>query len=427
MLQEDKEIWKRMEPEEIASSRAQALGKDGSGLWHYHFESLESRLYSLASPWRPKPLPEVPHLVRVGERIEVEVEEVKGQIEWRQAEVTQLLGGGKGRFAVVVDGADGARDEDFVEVFTAPLMGKEWRKIPGLQPIGKGGRKTRVSEPSAKKAKLDEHAAAASTTADGRSLTLLQLRPTVQRLKGSKMKADKTLHEAVAALGESQETHAAAEGRLRQQSVVKLHAEVLAAATEAEAAKQRAIDDEKAEAEAEAAAAAAAVAAAAEAEAEVEAATMRGNVSASGGNIVAAAEAKQIARAARAVAREAVAAREFAAAEEPGAARAPPAADGAGGAAAVPEEAAPEGATSVARHAAVAEGDVAGTGAVAMFVDPPTDSAQTDSAGCSEPGAGVARAAVAEATVAAAVPSPMMAPVAAPGELEGSAVPAPCS
>ena len=47
-----------------------------------------------------------------------------------QAKVLELLSGGKGRFTVMVDGADGKPDEEFVEIFTSPLLDKEWRKLP---------------------------------------------------------------------------------------------------------------------------------------------------------------------------------------------------------------------------------------------------------------------------------------------------------
>ena len=135
MLDTDRDVYKRMAPTEIELARPQMLGRDSNGRWYYHFALLtsdapEGRLYTLTSPYRPKPQPPVPHLVRVGERVEVEVEEVKGQIEWRQASVLELLAGGKGRFSVMVDGADGQPDEEFIEVFTAPLVGKEWRKLP---------------------------------------------------------------------------------------------------------------------------------------------------------------------------------------------------------------------------------------------------------------------------------------------------------
>lgn len=135
MLDTDRDVYKRMAPAEIELARPQMLGRDSNGRWYYHFALLtsdapEGRLYTLTSPYRPKPQPPVPHLVRVGERVEVEVEEVKGKIEWRQASVLELLAGGKGRFSVMVDGADGQPDEEFIEVFTAPLVGKEWRKMP---------------------------------------------------------------------------------------------------------------------------------------------------------------------------------------------------------------------------------------------------------------------------------------------------------
>ena len=83
VLAEDKDIWKRMESSEIEASRATVLGRDGAGKWIYAMPALESRVYSICSPWKPKPLPEVPHMVRVGERIEVEVDDGKGQVEWR--------------------------------------------------------------------------------------------------------------------------------------------------------------------------------------------------------------------------------------------------------------------------------------------------------------------------------------------------------
>ena len=113
LMDHDHAIHTRMDAAALEASRAKALGRDASGRWVYYFpggaEGRAGRLFTLSSPWRPKALPKVPHLVKVGERVEVEVEEVKGQIEWRGAEVTQLLGGGKGRFSVIVDGPDGER------------------------------------------------------------------------------------------------------------------------------------------------------------------------------------------------------------------------------------------------------------------------------------------------------------------------------
>jgi hypothetical protein len=37
---------------------------------------------------------------------------------------------GKGCFKAMIDGVDGKPDEEFVEMFTTPLLEKEWRKIP---------------------------------------------------------------------------------------------------------------------------------------------------------------------------------------------------------------------------------------------------------------------------------------------------------
>ena len=212
VLQEDKDIHKRMEPQAISDQRANLLGKDQSGRWHYHLPTLEDRVYSMASPWQPKPLPAHPHLVRPGDRVEVEVnsEEEKGKIEWRGAKVLELLPGGKGRFRVMVDAPNGEPDEEFIETFTSPLMGKEWRKIPKKEapppppkpeppppPPKAPGRKTRVSEgdegkgkagPVSKKAKLTpqekeqkieedrikqlEQVALMSTAEDGKSIML---------------------------------------------------------------------------------------------------------------------------------------------------------------------------------------------------------------------------------------------------------------
>jgi hypothetical protein len=97
VLLEDKDIWKRMEAAEIAAQRATVLGRDQNGRWHYHLPALEHRVYSLASPWRPKPLPPAPHLVRVGERIEVECtpdDKKDAPPEWRGAKVLELVSGG---------------------------------------------------------------------------------------------------------------------------------------------------------------------------------------------------------------------------------------------------------------------------------------------------------------------------------------------
>ena len=265
MLCEDKDIWKRMEPNEIEAARGEVLGKDAQGKWHFHLPPLEARVYSMSSPWRPKPLPEVPHMVRVGERIEVEVEEVKGQVEWRSAKVIELLKGGKGRFAVIVDGADGQPDEDFIETFASPLEGKEWRKVVKADKQKKaaekaaaaaipGERETRVSgrakQPvvpppppaapaAAKKAKQQEDKAklveALSTAEDGKTLALMEPKAALKALKGSKSKLDQSLHKAIGALGEAQEAHAQQASRLWQNAVVRLHDQVQNLSREAEA------------------------------------------------------------------------------------------------------------------------------------------------------------------------------------------------
>ena len=52
VLAEDKDIWKRMEPSEIEASRATVLGRDGAGKWIYAMPALESRVYSICSPWK---------------------------------------------------------------------------------------------------------------------------------------------------------------------------------------------------------------------------------------------------------------------------------------------------------------------------------------------------------------------------------------
>ena len=67
VLQEDKDIHKRMEPQAISDQRANFLGKDQSARWYYHLPTLEDRVYSMASLRQPKPLPAHPHLVRPGE------------------------------------------------------------------------------------------------------------------------------------------------------------------------------------------------------------------------------------------------------------------------------------------------------------------------------------------------------------------------
>lgn len=164
VLAEDKDIWKRMDPSEVSAQRAALLGKDSAGRWHYHLPALQDRVYSLASPWRPKPLPPPPHLVRVGERIEVEVRESDkdATVEWRGAKVLELLAGGNGRFTAMVDGTDGLPDEEFIEIFTSPLLDKEWRKVAKKEPakkepkeapakvlresVASSGRRTRVSD-----------------------------------------------------------------------------------------------------------------------------------------------------------------------------------------------------------------------------------------------------------------------------------------
>jgi len=270
VLETDRDCYKRMEPSEVELTRPQMLGRDASGRWYYFFSGLtsdaaEGRLYTLSSPWKAKAQPPVPHLVRIGERVEVEVEEVKGQIEWRLASVLQLLDGGKGRFLVMVDGADGEPDEDFIEVFTAPLVGKEWRKLPPMEkkakeakpeaklaerakedktkeeaeakpkkeaPPPREARKTRVSDAQAaaaaaaaaavvdaksskgssskeggaagkKKASAKEPDVLAPASEDVHTFERVAIENAMQRLKGSKAKADVSLLRALASLKEA--------------------------------------------------------------------------------------------------------------------------------------------------------------------------------------------------------------------------------
>ena len=270
VLVEDRDIWKRMEPADIAGQRASLLGRDASGRWHYALAALESRVYSLASTWQKKPLPTPPHLVRVGERVEVEVAEKELSIEWRGAKVLELLPGGKGRFVVMVDGVDGLPDEDFIEVFTTPLLDKEWRKMPKKEvkpkevreerapPEARGGaRRTRVTEkdesPAAassaphpsKKQKVTveekvelqlQQVALLCTANDGKALMLLPPAPSCPKPKSSDPKADKEVHKAILELGAEQEVHAAAYARLYQQSVIRLHEHVQQAAADRAAA-----------------------------------------------------------------------------------------------------------------------------------------------------------------------------------------------
>lgn len=218
MLDYDNVIYKRMDPPAIEHTRAELLGKDSSGKWYYYLRGLERRVYTMASPWKPRPLPEVPHLVRVGERVEVEVEEKKGEIEWRQGEVRALLGGGKGRFSVCVDGKDGEPDEEFIEVFTAPLMGVEWRKLPPKEPKnGKGGgRKTRVTDamppPKSKTAAAAAREAAKITAAseDPKTFALLDCKVAAPKLRASKAKLDQAVAKALMAVLEERAEHDAA-------------------------------------------------------------------------------------------------------------------------------------------------------------------------------------------------------------------------
>jgi hypothetical protein len=377
-------------------------------------QALESRVYTLTSPWRQKPLPPFPHLVRVGERVEVEVEETKGAIEWRQATVAELLGGGKGRFSVVVDGPDGTPDDDFVEVFTAPLMGTEWRKIsPPPKPAGKAGptRKTRVSDggtggagseqdsagsgggggagtsslasdaslagiPAAKKAKI-EQAELMSTSDDGKSVSMLSTDAAMKKLKPSKNKIEVAIYRALHPLSEAQKEHAASACRLYQQAVIRLHEQA-----------QQAVLDAAAAAEAEAAAAAAAAAAptvppdsAATADATAsERAAVADGAAASvdvhnrrSGEATAvpahpqlsAAEARAAARSARSTARQAVADAERARLED-----------------AKASEKEHADAQDVANEPDIALSSLPLEMGTSMEVDPPTTSASTHSANC---------------------------------------------
>ena len=273
VLVEDRDIWKRMEAADIAAQRASLLGRNAAGRWHYGLAALGSRVYSLASPWQKKPLPMPPHLVRAGERVEVEVAEKDRPIEWRGARVLELLPGGKGRFVVMVDGVDGAPDEDFIEIFTSPLIDREWRKMPKKEVKPKeepkpkpppaepraGGRRTRVTDdapaaaaaPAAggghasKKQKATaisfdqkieqrmEQVALLNTSDDGRSLMLLPPAAALPKPKGSDPKVDKEVHKAVLALQGEQEAAQQAYARLHQQSVIRLHEHVTMAASEA--------------------------------------------------------------------------------------------------------------------------------------------------------------------------------------------------
>ena len=161
--------------------KAKLLGRDAPGRWHYHFPSLDSRVYTMASAWKAAPLPPIPHPVKVGERIEVEVEEKRdgrSVVEWRTAEVMHLLAGGKGRFSAVVQTPEGEWDwvrrralslcgsaaftdrgrfhtstsprpllpQDFVEHYTAPLVNVEWRKVEPPPKPAASHKKRKVDE-----------------------------------------------------------------------------------------------------------------------------------------------------------------------------------------------------------------------------------------------------------------------------------------
>ena len=86
----------------------------------------EPALSDLRRPRSPEPEPDPTVPPRVGETIEVEVDEEGdgGEVLWKRAVVQQQLGGG--RFKVCVDS-----DEEFIEEYSLEEEGREWRRSTG--------------------------------------------------------------------------------------------------------------------------------------------------------------------------------------------------------------------------------------------------------------------------------------------------------
>ena len=226
----------------------------------------------------------VTHLVHVGERIEVEVEEVKGQIEWRHASVHELLEGGQGRFSVKIDDAEGEPDEEFIEEYGPEDEGSEWRKLPNEVQLTKSkheapGAVEAAAEKAAAEKAAAEKAAAEKAAADRAAADRAAVdRAAADRAAADKAAADKAAADKAAADKAAAEQKAAAdraEKNAQKVAAEKARAELMMVEAEAkrksEAEAAAAVEAKRKSEEAARAAAEAEAAAAAQLEAEANA------------------------------------------------------------------------------------------------------------------------------------------------------------